>query len=107
MNKLYISPEAQNDLKEIKQYISEELENETAADNTVIKIIERIRQLEEHALIGTPLNSVVDVKSDYRYLVCGNYLVFYRAYQADVYIDRVLYGRRDYMSVLFGPLKDE
>ena len=107
MNKLNISPEASNDLKEIKQYISEELENETAADNTVRKIIERIRQLEEHALIGAPLDSVVDVKSDYRYLVCGSYLVFYRAYKTDVYIDRVLYGRRDYMPVLFGQLKDE
>jgi addiction module RelE/StbE family toxin len=107
MNKLYVSPEAQNDSKEIRQYISEELENEAVADNTVRKIIERIRQLEEHGLLGAPLDSVVDAKSDYRYLVCGSYLVFYRAYKIDVYIDRVLYGRRDYIPVLFGQLKDE
>ena len=42
------------------------------------------------------------MESDYRFLVSGNYLVFYRAYGKDVYIDRVLYGRRDYMLILFG-----
>lgn len=28
-------------------------------------------------------------------------MVFYRVQGSDVYIDRVLYGRSDYMSVLF------
>ena len=28
--------------------------------------------------------------------------MFYRIYGKDVYIDRVLYGRRDYMRILFG-----
>lgn len=32
----------------------------------------------------------------------GNYLTFYRAYGSDVYIDRVLYGRSNYLRILFG-----
>lgn len=44
----------------------------------------------------------MDTESDYRFRVSGNYLVFYRAYEKDVYIDRVLYGRCDYMHILFG-----
>ena len=31
-------------------------------------------------------------------------MVFYRANGNDIYIDRVLYGRRDYMRVLFKDL---
>lgn len=34
--------------------------------------------------------------------VSGNYLVFYRVSGKDVYIDRVLYDRCDYMRILSG-----
>ena len=55
----------------------------------------------DHALIGTPLSSIADVDSNYRFLISGSDMVFYRANGNDIYIDRVLYGRRDYMRVLF------
>lgn len=87
---------------EIQAYITEELENPDAALATVSRITKKIRILKEQAFSGTPLSSVADTESDYRFLVSGNYLVFYRAYGKDVYIDRVLYGRRDYMRILFG-----
>lgn len=41
------------------------------------------------------------IESDYRFLVSGNYLIFYRACGTEVYIDRVLYGRQDYLRILF------
>ncbi len=102
MNKLCLSPEAQADLEEIKAYIAEELENPSAALATVSRITKNMRLLQTHALVGAPLSSVADVESDYRFLVSGNYMVFYRAYGNTVYVDRVLYGRRDYLRVLFG-----
>ena len=34
-------------------------------------------------------------------------MVFYRVQGSDVYIDRVLYGRSDYMSILFKDLLQE
>lgn len=102
MNNLHLSEKAQNDLTEIKGYITEELENPDAALATIRRITKKIRILKNQAYVGTPLSSVVDTESDYRFLVSGNYLVFYRAYEKDVYIDRVLYGRRDYMRILFG-----
>jgi hypothetical protein len=43
MHKLYLSPEAKNDLAEIKKYISEDLANETAAINVVARITKRLR----------------------------------------------------------------
>lgn len=102
MNSLHISQEAQADLAEIKEYISKELENPAAALSIVIKIIHGMRVLQSHALAGAPLSSVADVEGDYRFLVSGNYLIFYRVANREVYVDRVLYGRRDYLRVLFG-----
>lgn len=58
----------------------------------------------EHCLYKrkrTPLSSMEDVDGEYRFLVSGNYMVFYRANGNDIYVDRVLYGRRDYLRVLF------
>lgn len=102
MNNLHLSEEALNDLAEVKTYITEELENPDAALATIGRITKKIRILRDQAYIGTPISSVTDTKSDYRFLVSGNYLVFYRVYGKDIYIDRVLYSRRDYMRILFG-----
>lgn len=102
MNNLYLSQEAQNDLAEIKTYIEEELLNPSAALATVSKITKSLRVLRTYAKAGALLSSIADVESDYRFLVSGNYLSFYRTYGNEVYIDRILYARRDYMRVLFG-----
>lgn len=107
MNKLHISPEAQNDLWEIRRYISKELENETAANSTLKKIMNRVRELETQALIGSPLTAVIPYETDYRYLVSGQYLIFYRVDNTDIYIIRIVYGRRDYLRLLFSELSDE
>jgi len=102
MNSFHLSIEAQSDLTEIKSYISKDLENPAAALSTVRRIMKDIRRLREYSLIGTPLSSVTEAESDYRFLVSGNYLTFYRVNDHDVYVDRVLYGRRDYLRILFG-----
>ncbi len=102
MNNLHLSPGTQNDLAEIKAYLAKELENPNAAISVVGKIAKTMRMLREHALIGAPLSSIADVSSDYRFLVSGSYMVFYRASGKDVFIDRVLYGRRDYLRILLG-----
>ena len=102
MNNLHLSEEAQNDLIEIKTYIEEELLNPSAALSTVSRITKSLRMLQTYAEIGTPLSSIMDIESDHRFIVSGNYISFYRAYGSEVYIDRILYARRDYMRILFG-----
>lgn len=107
MNNLHLSPEAQSDMAEIKKYITEDLENPIAALSTVKKILSGIRMLQAHAQAGAALSSIANVESDYRFLVSGNYLTFYRVYGSDVYVDRVLYGRRDYLRILFGDVLED
>lgn len=79
MVNLKISPKAQKDMLEIKEYISEELGNPTAATNMLAKITKRFRDLMEFPLIGAPLSSVIKIETSYRYLVCGQYTAFYRS----------------------------
>ena len=102
MNNLHLSDEAQADLAGIKSYIAKNLENPS-----VRNITKDIRRLREHSLIGASLSSIADVESDYRFLVTGSYLTFYRVLDNDVYVDRVLYGRRDYLRILFGDVQDD
>lgn len=107
MNKLHYSPEALSDLDEIWEYIFEDLQNPAAAQNTVAGILDTIEKLQHFSEMGPPLSSVTEVETDYRFLVCGNYLAFYRVKGEDVSIDRVLYGRRDYLRILFGDPPEE
>lgn len=96
------SPSALRDLDSIDDYISFELSNVHAAEMLISDIIEAIDRLEEFPLSGTSLYSIVDLETDYYFLVVKNYLVFYRFLNNVVYIDRVLYSKRDYLKVLFG-----
>ena len=107
MNKIHLSCEAQDDLAEIKSYISTELDNPAAALRTVDRVTKSIRILQTHAGAGALLSSIANVDSDYRFLVSGSYMSFYRVNGSDVYVDRVLYGRRDYLRILFGDAQEE
>ena len=42
------------------------------------------------------------MKTDYRFLICGNYLIFYKVKNDMISVYRVMNGRRDYCRQLFG-----
>jgi addiction module RelE/StbE family toxin len=107
MASIKISPRAQKDMLEIREYISGELCNPQAAINVLSIVIKRIRELIEFPLAGASLASVIDIETGYRFLVCGQYTAFYRYENETVYVDRVLYGKRDFMRILFGDVVEE
>ncbi len=102
MMKLRINPEVIEEIAEIKRYIREELCNPTAADRIAKRIVSAYKGLKTAPFIGAPLDSVLEVKTDYRFLVCGNYLIFYKVKDDVISIYRVMNGRRDYCRQLFG-----
>ena len=106
-NKIHYSSESRRDLDDIWDYIVSELQTRSAAERVINRIIDAVDPLKNFAEMGTPLSSIADIGTDYRFLVSGNYMVFYRVQRNDVYIDRVLYGRSDYMSALFKDLLRE
>lgn len=106
-NKIHYTAESRRDLDGIWDYIASVLQNISAAERIVNRILDDVDQLENHAEMGTKLSSKADVESDYRFLVTGSYLTFYRVHGSDIYVDRILYGRRDYLRILFGDTQDE
>ena len=105
--KILYSPEALDDLTGIKEYIRDKLLNPDAAIRVITKITKTIRKLEKTPQVGAPLTAVIGIDTDYRFVTSGNYLVFYRYCDKKCYIDRVLYKRRDYLSILFGDIAEK
>ncbi len=96
--KIRINPVATSDLQEIKSYIAED--NIDAATKVVKEIIEKIESLAKFPEIGTMLMYKIRLKSKYRYAICGQYLIFYIYEDNTVSIQRILHGKRDYMTLL-------
>lgn len=98
--KIEYSNLAQNDLSNIKKYISDDLKNEAAASRLIDKILIKIRTLKIHPQIGHVLDTNGKTSVVYRYLICDNYLVFYHLEDRIIVIARVLYKRRDILNIL-------
>lgn len=102
-NKINYTSQSRRDLDAIWDSIFFDLQNPEGAEHTITRILDAIDQLELFAESGAPLSSISDAGRDERFLVSGKYLIFYRVsyHGAEIYIDRVLYGGRDYLRILF------
>ena len=107
MAKLIVSPLALADMREIGDYISRELRSPDAALRMIRRFQKAMLPLRDFPEMGSPLLAAGKQSVAYRYLVCGSYLIFYHVAAEAVHIDRVLYGRRDYMTLLFGDQLEE
>ena len=108
MAEVVISPLAKADMQEIADYISREKRSPGAAVRLVRRFRREITDLRTFPESGARLLSDGSGRCPYRFLVCGNYLIFYHTDLKTVMVDRVLYGRRDYLALLFGDtLTDE
>ena len=107
MAKVGISPLARADLREIGDFISRERRNPDAALRMIRRFQEAMLPLREFPEMGSPLLAAGKQSAPYRYLVCGSYLIFCHLSGDRVLIDRVLYGRRDYLALLFGDRLEE
>jgi addiction module toxin, RelE/StbE family len=107
MTKVEISPIARADMREIGDYISRDLRNPDAALRLIQRFRDTIKPLSKFPEMGAPLLAAGKQSVPYRYLICGSYMIFYHISDTAVMIDRVLYGRRDYMALLFGDLLED
>ena len=98
---IIVSREARKDLVQIRQYISEELCNPDAAVRIMGLLKKSIASLSDFPGRGRPLDALIPVHTDYRYLVCENYCVFYLSNDDDVVVIRILHQRQDCLRALF------
>ena len=101
-NIIHYSPEALQDLDDIYDYILIEKQNPIAAQNTVTGIKKSIADLKTLDNIGVRVFLPNGMETPYRFIQYNNYLSFYRSSGKDVYIDRIMYDKRDYINILFG-----
>lgn len=105
--KIQYASMALKDLDEIWDYITKELMNPSAAENTINGIMDIIDNLTDFPETGAKLIFDNGLDSGYRYVLYKNYMAFYHIQAGCVYIDRIMYGRRDYMKELFENEKEQ
>jgi len=96
-----LSAETRRDLKSIQDYISEEQESPLAAVKVIEKILDRIEDLLEFPDTGTLLYPKVNFPTSYRYARAAGYLIFYRHENNNIFVDRIIHEKRDYIAILF------
>ena len=90
MNKIIFSIDAVNDLEKIKIYIEEELNNHLSGIEIVKKIIKSINNLVDFPELGKSLSSIVNFQTNYRYLICNNYYIFYYVENNHIFIVKII-----------------
>jgi addiction module RelE/StbE family toxin len=102
MADVVISTLAKADMQETADYIRLQLRNPQAAEKLLRRLRDSMASLRTFPEMGAPVMAAGRQFQGYRYLICGNYMVFYHFTDGTVFVDRVLYGRRDYLALLFG-----
>lgn len=102
MYKLVFLPIAQQDMISIVRYIGINLQNPVAASKLADKMIEEAKKLVDMPYKCALYIPVKPLKHDYRKLIVGNYIMFYWTDEDKklVNIARVIYGKRNYDSLL-------
>ena len=97
---LLYSPMAQQELDGIFDYVSRSLHNPEAARKIISDILDGVEKLETFPFFGSVVEGMSEHIGEYRVAGIRNYLVFYRVSDTSIFVDRVLYKRRDYLPLL-------
>ena len=97
MMKLRINPIVAEDLKNIREYIAED--NEEMAVKTIQEIYARIENIQQFPYMGSDLAKRVSFWTDYKYVICGNYVVLYKIGEEYVEIYRVVNRYQDITKI--------
>ena len=102
MYKLEYLPVARRDMIEIVRYISQELQNPTAADQLAMELIEAGDSIPKFPYANPAFIPIRPLKHEYRKLLIQNYFMFYWVDEVKklVTVARVVYARRDYERLL-------
>ncbi|MBR1558909.1 MAG: type II toxin-antitoxin system RelE/ParE family toxin [Clostridia bacterium] len=101
MGRVTVSREARRDLVDIRNYIRDELCNPDAAARIMGRLRTAMESLRSMPERGMPLDAILSVHTDYRFLVCEQYRLFYLTDGKDVEVIRVLHVLRDPVRALF------
>lgn len=92
-----LAPEAEKDIEEIWGYVSDESDDTDVADRLIESIVQRFYLLSAYPHAG---RSRMDLQNGLRSFPVGEYVILYRVELADVFILRVVHGRRDIDAII-------
>lgn len=95
------TPEAIQDLQELRRYISKTLGNPKAANRISRNILDSCGKLKHHPQLGMAPEAKIGTPTNLRYLIFEKYIAFYRIEGDIISIARILDGRQDYLGLLF------
>ncbi len=94
------SMESKKDLVEIKRYIKYNLQEANTAQKLITKIKEEIDGLKDNPEMYSIIDDDIIKRFEIRKLVVDNYIIFYRINDENIQIVRVMYGRRNWITLL-------
>lgn len=101
------SADAADDLDAAIEYISNDLGSPVAAQRLFDFIVEKAQLFADYPGAGTVLRTRTDIDTGYRYMISGNWMVFFSLKDGEALVVRVLYGKSEYMKTLFGKMGNE
>ena len=101
MYKLEYLPVARKDILDIARYISQDLNNPTAAEELITTIVEKLEKLTELPYITPSYNPIRPLNNEYRRLMVKNYTAFYYVDERTkvITVARVIYSKRDFDKI--------
>ena len=100
------SPAAVDDLNAAAEYIETELASPMAAKRLVESVMEKAQLFADVPGAATVLRTIRGTDTGYRYMVSGNWMVFFECSQNRALVVRIPYAKSDYMKKLFGDIND-
>lgn len=101
MTKIEYSPMALEDLKSIREYITDNW-GDDVAERIMKNILVDILRLEQYPLLGISLEKIIDISTEYRYLFSEKNYIIYRIKYDRIQIIRIINERQNYIGRLFG-----
>ena len=92
--------ESKQDLIDIKRYIKYNLQEPNTAQKLITKIKREIDSLKDNPEMYSIIDDDIIKRFKIRKLVVDNYIVFYRINDENIQIVRVMYGRRNWITLL-------
>ena len=94
------SMESKQDLIDIKRYIKYNLQEPNTTQKLITNIKNEIDSLKDNPEMYSVIDDDIIKRFKIRKLVVDNYIVFYRINDENIQIVRVMYGRRNWITLL-------
>ena len=85
--------EAYRDLESIEFYISQD--NPEEGSKQVNRILDAVLRLQDFPYSGSTVPKAIMPLIEFRRIIVDNYIIFYRVIGEEIYIYRILHGKRD------------